>query len=65
MLAYVYLDAEGYLMANAILAGMGFANVAPDTFNDRYVNILQGLADKARELGLGSWYSGEVFGGDD
>lgn len=65
LLAYVYLDAEGYLMINAILVGMGFANVAPDRFNDRYVSILQGLAEKARELRLGFWYSGEVFRGDD
>jgi len=58
LLAYVYLDAEGYLMVNAILAGMGFGNVAPDVFNDRYLNILQALADKAKELGLGSWIRG-------
>jgi endonuclease YncB( thermonuclease family) len=64
LLAYVYLDAEGYLMVNAILVGMGFANVVPDVYNDRYVNILQGLAEKAKELELGFGYSGLIFNGE-
>ncbi len=61
LLAYAYLDPEGYLMVNAILVGMGFTNVVPDRFNNRYVNILQGLAEKAKELKLGFGYSGLIF----
>ncbi|HCP32004.1 TPA: hypothetical protein DIT45_01950 [Candidatus Acetothermia bacterium] len=64
LFAYAYLDAEGYLMVNAILVGMGFANVVPDTLNYRYANILQGLAEKAKELKLGFGYSSLIFNGE-
>jgi len=55
LLAYVYLDPDGYAMVNAILVAMGFANVATYPPNVRYTEVFRGLGRTARELGLGLW----------
>lgn len=55
LLAYVYLDSQGYAMVNAILVAMGFANVATYPPNVRYREVFQGLERTARGLGLGLW----------
>ena len=55
LLAYVYLDPQGYAMVNAILVAMGFANVATYPPNVRYVKVFQELEKTARELKLGLW----------
>ena len=55
LLAYVYLDPQGYAMVNAILVAMGFANVATYPPNVRYVKVFQQLEKTARELKLGLW----------
>ncbi len=58
LLAYVYLDAEGYAMVNAILVAMGFAYASSYPPNIRYESVFRDLERTARELGLGLWYLG-------
>lgn len=55
LLAYVYLDPQGYAMVNAILVAMGFATTATYPPNVRYENVFVALERTARELGLGLW----------
>jgi len=57
LLAYVYLDKEGYAMVNAVLVGAGFAYSSPYPPNVCYEGVLRTLAGSARELNLGLWYS--------
>jgi micrococcal nuclease len=55
LLAYVYLDAQGYGMVNAILVAMGFANASPYAPNYRYEAVFRILEAAAREAELGLW----------
>jgi micrococcal nuclease len=55
LLAYVYLDAQGYAMVNAILVAMGFANASPYAPNYRYEDVFRVLEAAAREAELGLW----------
>jgi len=55
LLAYVYLDAQGYVMVNAILVAMGFANASPYAPNYRYEAVFRILETAAREAKLGLW----------
>lgn len=56
LLAYVYLDPQGYAMVNAILVAMGFATASTYPPNVRYAHIFSELERTARALGLGFWY---------
>lgn len=56
LLAYVYLDSQGYAMVNAILVAMGFATASTYPPNVRYADVFRELERTARELGLGLWY---------
>jgi len=55
LLAYVYLDKEGYAMVNAVLVGAGFAYSSPYPPNVRYESVFRTLTATARELNLGLW----------
>ena len=57
LLAYVYLDKEGYAMVNAVLVAAGFAYSTPYPPNVRYESVFRTLTATARELNLGLWYS--------
>jgi len=54
LLAYVYLDPQGYTMVNALLVAMGFAEGAA-YHNVRYMKVFQELEDAAKKLKLGLW----------
>lgn len=56
LLAYLYLDPQGYAMVNAILVAMGFATVSTYPPNVRYAHIFIVLEQTARALGLGFWH---------
>jgi len=61
LLAYVYLDKEGYVMVNMMLVAIGlarFQTVAEYRPNIRYESIFETLQATAKKLGLGIWYSG-------
>ena len=56
LLAYVYLDAQGFAMVNAKLVALGFAHAYPCPPNVRYEELLRELERTARALGLGLRY---------
>jgi len=58
LLAYVYLDKEGYVMMNMTLVAIGlarFQTVAEYRPNIRYESIFETLQATAEKLGLGIW----------
>jgi len=55
LLAYVYLDSQGYSMINAILVALGYADTMPIEPNTRYAQVFETLEDTAISLGLGMW----------
>jgi len=65
LLAYVYLDAQGYAMVNAILVAMGFANASPYAPNYRYETVFRILGAAARDAKLGLWAEEDGNGNED
>ena len=55
LLAYVYLDAQGNAMVNALLVALGFAFASPVSPNTRYETLFHSLEVTAREEALGVW----------
>lgn len=55
LLAYVYLDPEGYEMVNAILVALGFAEAKAYPPNTRYEALFEDLERVARNYKLGMW----------
>ena len=53
LLAYVYLDPEGYQMVNAILVALGFAEAKAYPPNTRYEALFEDLERVARSYNLG------------
>lgn len=60
LLAYVYLDPEGYQMVNAILVALGFAEAKAYPPNTRYKDLFEDLETVARAHGLGIWGAEET-----
>jgi len=60
LLAYVYLDQQGFAMVNAMLVALGFAKASPYPQNVRYERQFRDLEATARTLQLGLWYSGNA-----
>lgn len=60
LLAYVYLDSQGFAMVNAMLVALGFANASPYPPNVRYESQFRELEATARTLELGLWYTPKV-----
>jgi|Deesub1362A_J573_1020465.scaffolds.fasta_scaffold03131_8 micrococcal nuclease len=60
LLAYVYLDPEGYQMVNAILVALGFAEAKAYPPNTRYKVIFEDLEAVARAHRLGMWGAEET-----
>jgi len=55
LLAYVYLDPEGYQMVNAILVALGFAEAKVYPPNTRYEALFEDLERVAHSYNLGMW----------
>jgi len=60
LLAYVYLDPEGYQMVNAILVALGFAEAKAYPPNTRYRDLFEDLEAVARAHKLGIWGAEEA-----
>ncbi|MDP3062609.1 MAG: thermonuclease family protein [Chloroflexota bacterium] len=57
LLRYIYLDAQGTQMVNAILVQEGLAQVSTYPPDVKYVDLFLSLQREARDAGRGMWRS--------